>query len=146
MADGLSDVPVPDLEDPLYAPYWAGTRAARLMIQRCGACRTPRWPPRHMCPACGSLAVEWAEHGARGTLFSWTVVGRATARGYAEVPYAVGIVTLDDAPSIRLVGTIVDVDLGMLAVGFPLQARFVPAGPAGEMTLVQWEPAAGRER
>ena len=140
MPENLSDVPVPDLADPLFGPYWEGTRAGRLRIQACAACGTLRWPPRYMCPACGSFETEWVERAPRGKVYSWTVVGFATARGYPDVPYPVVIVALDEAPSVRVVGRMVGADPDELVAGMPVQARFVPAGADDAMTLIQWEP------
>ena len=138
MPSELPNVPVPDLSDPLYAPFWEGTRAHRLRIQCCRACGKKRWPPRYMCPICSSFDIDWVDVEPSGTLFSWTIVGFATAKGYPDVPYAVGIVTLDHAPEVRVVGKITAVDLESLRAGLPLKARFVTAGPEGEMTVLEW--------
>lgn len=135
MAD--HEIPVPDLEDPLFAPFWRGTRERRLMVQACADCGTPRWPPRCLCPACGSFATRWVERSPRGTLFSWTVIGKSSAKGFAETPYTVGLVTLDEAPTIRLVGNVLRVAAADLRVGLPLKGCFADAG---EMTLLRWEP------
>jgi uncharacterized OB-fold protein len=130
------EIIVPDLDDPLFAPFWRGTRDRRLMVQACDDCATPRWPPRCLCPACGSFAVRWVEHAARGSLFSWTVISKSTAAGFTDAPYTVGIVALDDAPSIRVVGNVLGVAAADLGVGLRLQGRFVDAGA---MTLLRWE-------
>ncbi|WP_298325476.1 zinc ribbon domain-containing protein [Haloactinopolyspora sp.] len=137
----LRDVPAPDLEDPLFQPYWAGAAEGKLVLPRCSGCERVNWPPRSVCPHCRSTESAWAEHQPHGTLFSWTVVGRATAPGYHEVPYAVGIVALDDAP-VRLMGTIVGAEPSALVMDMPMSARFAPAGSSPEFTLVQWEPTA----
>ena len=138
MSENLDAVPLPDLEDDLFAPYWQGTRDGRLSVQRCMDCGTKRWPPRELCWACGSPEVDWTEVAQTGKLYSWTVVGRATSRAYPDVPYTVGIVEIENSPVIRMIG-VVRVDPPHLEAGLALKARFVPAGPAGEITLVQWE-------
>lgn len=130
-------IPAPDLEDPLFAPFWEGTRQGRLMIQACDDCATPRWPPRRLCPACGSFATRWVAQAPRGTLFSWTVIGKATAKGFAEVPYVVGLVALDERPSIRLAGNVEGIAPAALRAGLALRGRFVAAGA---MTLLRWQP------
>jgi uncharacterized OB-fold protein len=130
------DILPPDIEDPLFAPFWQGTREGRLMVQACDDCATPRWPPRRICPACGSFATRWVECAPRGTLFSWTVIGKATAKGFTEVPYVVGLITLDDTPGVRLVGNVIGLAPEALRVGLPLRGRFVDAGA---MTLLRWE-------
>ncbi|WP_162606382.1 Zn-ribbon domain-containing OB-fold protein [Jiangella asiatica] len=139
----LRDVPAPDLDDPLFQGYWAGTAKGKLILPRCSGCERMNWPPRAMCPHCRSLKFEWEEHRPSGTLFSWTVVGRATAPGYREVPYTVGIIALDDAP-VRLMGTVVGVEPDDIAMDMPLSARFTKAGSSLEFTVVQWGPALSR--
>lgn len=134
-----TDIPVPDLESPLFAPFWKAASEKRLTIQCCGSCDTQRWPPRFRCRECGSFETSWVDRTPRATLFSWTVVGRQTARGYAEVPYAVGIVELEGEPNIRVIGKLEGVPLERLAVGIPLKAKFTPAGSDGQMTLIYWQ-------
>jgi uncharacterized protein len=137
----LDQVPVPDLNDPNFAPFWAGTRENKLKIQQCSDCKTYRWPPRTTCRRCRSMKSEWIDVEPRGTLYTFTVVGRATAKGYSKVPYTVGFVTLDAHPNVRIIGNVVDVEPSAVKIGMALKGRFVLAGPNGEMTLIHWSPA-----
>lgn len=137
----LDRVPVPDLSDPNFAPFWEGTRERKLKIQKCGDCGTYRWPPRITCRTCRSRNVEWEAVEPRGTLYTFTVVGRPTAKGFSDVPYTVGFVALDGAPPVRIIGNVVDVDPSEVRIGMALEGRFVAAGPNGEMTLIHWSPA-----
>lgn len=139
MSDNTKEIPVPDLEAPLFAPFWKAASEHRLEIQCCAACGLQRWPPRFRCPACGSFETSWVERAARGKLFSWTVVGRATAKGHGDTPYAVGVVELEGSPKIRMIGKLSGVPLDHLTVGLPLTAKYVEAGPEGEMTLIYWQ-------
>jgi uncharacterized OB-fold protein len=147
MSETTTEIPVPDLTAPLFAPFWKAASEQRLEIQSCASCGQHRWPPRYRCKECGSFDVQWVEREARGKLYSWTVVGQKTARGHSEVPYAVGVVELEGVPTIRLIGKLDGVRLDRLAVGLPLAARYVPAGDQGQMTLIYWgeaeETAAG---
>lgn len=136
----LPDVPLPGLDDPLFAEFWRGTAGGTLRVQGCGACGAVRWPPRHLCSACGSFETTWQDAAPRGVLFSWVVVGRATAPGYGEVPYGVGLVALDEHPHVRVLGHVVAADLPALRDGLRMRADFVPAGPNGEFHIVRWVP------
>lgn len=136
----LAEVKIPDLEDPLYAPFWEGAARGKIMVQCCADCGTRRWPPRFACWTCRSLETKWVEEMQEGRLYSWTIVGAPTSRAYADVPYIVGIVELEEKPPVRLIGYVADIDTSRLCAGLKLKARFVKAGPAGEMTLVHWEP------
>lgn len=136
----LDQIPVPDLSDPNFAPFWEGTRENKLKVQRCEGCGTHRWPPRLTCRSCRSANVEWVEVARRGTLYTYTTVGRPTAKGFSSVPYMVGFVTLDAPANVRIIGNVVGVEPSQLAIGMALEGRFVPAGPNGEMTLIHWAP------
>jgi len=140
----LDQIPLPDLSDPTFAPFWEGTREHTLKIQKCCACGTHRWPPRITCRSCRSTEVEWVAIPPRGTLYTYTVVGRPTAKGFSEVPYVVGFVTLDDVPGVRIIGNVVDIEPSGVAIGMALEGGFVAAGPGGEMTLIHWSPAKQR--
>ncbi len=136
-----NEIPVPDLADPNFAPFWEGTRAGRLVVQACAECGKRRWPPRVACLKCHSTELAWEAIAPRGTLYSFTIVGRPTAKGFSHVPYTVGIVELADDPGVRIVGTVIDIPPAEVAIGQALEGRFVQAGPAGEMTLIHWAPA-----
>jgi uncharacterized OB-fold protein len=79
------------------------------------------------------------------SLYTYTVVGRATAKGFPNVPYAVGFVALDAIPHVRITGILVDVDPLAVAIGMSLEGRFVAAGPEREMTLIHWAPAHSKK-
>lgn len=99
--------PLPDIDDPDYAPFWEACAQSRLVVQQCTDCRTLRWPPRPTCSICGGVALTWPEVGGTGRLYSWTVVGRAYVDAFAEVvPYAVGVIELDDGSGLRFLGTV----------------------------------------
>ena len=51
--------------DKLDLPYWQGTRAGKLMVQRCGACQTWQWGPEWLCHHCLSWDMKWVR--GRGT-------------------------------------------------------------------------------
>jgi uncharacterized protein len=134
--------PLPDTKDPDIGPFWTGTAAGKLQVKQCGACRRHHWPPRLGCPHCGSDKVAWVAVAPRGQVYSWTVVHRSQTQGFEpEVPYAVVLVALDEAPGVRMVGNLVDMKPDQLAAGSAVEAVFTPAGD-GAVTLVNWRPAS----
>ena len=50
MAIRRDDFPLPDVDDPLTAPYFAGAARGELMITRCDACDEYVWYPQEHCP------------------------------------------------------------------------------------------------
>ncbi|MEU7748399.1 zinc ribbon domain-containing protein [Nonomuraea sp. NPDC049158] len=52
---------------PETQPFWDGTAAGELRIQRCMACARHYFYPRPGCPHCGSADVEWVRVSGRAT-------------------------------------------------------------------------------
>lgn len=90
-----------------------------LAVQRCGECATLQHPPEEICQACGAMEFDTTTLAPRGTVVSYTVVHYAAHRALADaVPYTVVLVSLDDAPQLRVVGNLTgdDVRIGMAVV------------------------------
>jgi uncharacterized OB-fold protein len=135
MPDGR---PIPDTDDPVFAEYWAGMRRGVCQIRRCQDCGTGHWPPRALCPSCQSFGIVWEPVPPAGTLYTWTVVGHQTTPGMIP-PYIIGLVELDEAPGVRLVGNIVNCDPGALTMGHHLVGLFDEIQDG--VTVMNWEPA-----
>lgn len=134
------------------APFWEAAARGELRIQRCAGCGRLRFPPRPMCPRCRSFEHEWARMSGRGRVWSWVKPHPPLLPAYAEVaPYNVIVVELDEDPSIRLVGNLVESDDGTLEalaavdpdsieIGEPVEAVFaeVDAGDGETVTLPRW--------
>lgn len=125
--------PEPDQES---AAYWEALRAHRILLQRCGACGRPRFPPMPTCPWCASRACELVESTGHGVVYSFVTAHVPVSPGYAgPLPYTVATVELAEGP--RLLGRVEPP--APLAVGDPVAPRFVehPSwtelcfGPAG---------------
>ncbi len=90
-------------------PFWDAARERRLSIQRCAACNRYVFYPRPLCPYCGATDLAWTDVSGRGTLYSYTIARRPTARPFEpDVPYVIAIVELEEGP--RMVTNIVDVE------------------------------------
>ena len=128
-------IPLPDTTDRDLAPFWAGTAAGELRVQRSRDTGRLQWPPRGSAVGVADFDLEWVAVPTTGTLFSWTVVRQTGLAGYRDItPYAVGIVQLDEVP-IRMVGYL-DADPDSLVADEPLVARFVPV--SDDITLPIW--------
>jgi uncharacterized OB-fold protein len=139
---------LPDVTHQEAAPFWAGCAAGELRIQACAACGRRRMPPRPMCPWCRSFDDRWDVMRGTGTIWSFVVSHPPLLPAYAEqAPYNVVVFTLDDAPSIRLVGNVVtgagarldSVDPSTLAIGAAVRVVF--SAVADDVWLPQWVPA-----
>ena len=92
--------PVPAI-DAESAPYWAGAREGRLMIQRCRRTGQCFLYSRRLVPGAGDGAVDWIEAGGGGEVYSFTVCHAPAGPAFADdTPYAVVCVELDEGARI----------------------------------------------
>ena len=119
----------------------------RLMGSRCTAGGEIYLPPRAYCPHCRSRAMEWHEFSGNGTLraFSIVYVGTtqmATAGFNRQNPYCVGIVQLEEGPSISAL--ILGVDTARpetIPIGAQVKAEFVEIGSdTSSKTILAFRP------
>jgi uncharacterized OB-fold protein len=131
--------PLPQITDENRA-FWEGTRAGRLLMQRCDACSHLRFPISIVCPECLSPDHSWKPVSGTGEVFSYVVFHQIYDRTFADdVPYNVALVQLDDGP--RMFSNIVGVPNDAVQVGTRVQVvfdavtdeitlpRFTPVGP-----------------
>lgn len=124
---------------PDFAGFYEACARGTLAVQ---VCRREHltWPPRPRCVVCHLPIVGWRDVAGSGRLYSWTVIHRTREAGFAHrVPYIVGIVALDEHPSVRFVGLLAGVPPDALRVGLPLQVGFAAA--AGDRAQPEWRPA-----
>jgi uncharacterized OB-fold protein len=119
------DFPLPDTDWEPAAAFWAAAARHQLAIPRCDTCSAYCWYPRAKCAACNGEAFTWTAVSGRGRLFSWTVVRHAFLPQFAdEVPYATGLVALDEDPAVRLATRLVDCDVERLDFEQPVEVVF----------------------
>ncbi len=131
----ITDAPLPEI-DRTTAPFWEATLRGELVMQRCASCRRWRFPPRPMCPWCQSLDSVWEQVSGRGTIWSYVVAHPPLLPAFmALAPYPVVVVTLDEDPTLRLVGNLLarpggeinEVDPATIRIGEPVTVTFRPA-------------------
>jgi uncharacterized protein len=127
--------PLPDVDLPLTAPFWAALHEHRLAVQRCENCGTQRYPAAPICPACLTPGGTWITVEAVGTLWSHVVYHRPLAAGFADdVPYAVGLVEVGDLQIIARI----DGPLEAIKAGARMRPRFTDL--TDRVTLLSWVP------
>jgi uncharacterized OB-fold protein len=124
--------PTPDTQ-----PFWDGTAAGELRVQRCRACSRHCFYPRPACPSCGSGELEWVVASGRATLYSYVINHRPAPGFEEEGPYAIAVVEL--AEGVRMMTNIVGVEITPenLELDMPLQVVFEKRG---EMHIPLFEP------
>ncbi len=119
--------PLPEIDWEPLRPFWAAAAEQRLEIPRCSTCHRWNWYPSERCRGCDGESLVWTAVSGRATLFSWAVVRRALAPGFADqVPYLTGIVTLAEDPALRLVTRFADCEPEALRIDLPMQVVFRP--------------------
>ena len=127
--------PTPDTQ-----PFWDGTAAGELRIQRCQTCARHYFYPRPSCPHCGGDDVEWVRATGRATLYSYVINHRPAPGFEGEGPYAIAVVELEEG--VRMMTNIVGVDNTPenLPLDMELQVVFEQRG---DVTVPLFEPAGG---
>ncbi len=114
----MAEGPVPFTIESFYNFVSAG----KLMGAKCRRCGRLLVPPKPMCSACFSTDLEWKELPREGTLQTYTVIHVSPKQFQGLVPYAVGIVKLED--DAQLPGMIRGVPPDKLKVGMSLTVDF----------------------
>jgi uncharacterized protein len=122
-----AEFPLPDVDDPLTASFFASAARGELAIPRCEGCGRFVWYPAPQCAACGGSAVSWQPVSGRGTLFSWAVVERAFLPAFAaQVPFVTALIALEEDPGVRIVSYVVDTAPDALRPDMPVVVEFRP--------------------
>jgi uncharacterized protein len=137
---GRTPILLPDTADPVAAPFWAGNRQGRLLMQRCSQCHALRWPPNAACPECLTAGGAWEKLSGRGTVWSYAVYNRGFHPDFADqVPYTVMLVTLDEGP--HMISSLPQgVAASEIAIGCAVTAKFTEI--ASGIAIVQFRPQA----
>ena len=90
---------LPDVHDPVMAPFWEASKRHVLVAQKCNNCGDKRFPPTEICRTCWSADQVWEEIEPTGTLWSYVVYHRALDPSRRDdVPYLIGRVSTDAGP------------------------------------------------
>jgi uncharacterized OB-fold protein len=122
---------------PITQPFWEGTKAHVLRLQRCQSCGKPFYYARNVCPFCLSDRLEWFDASGKGKVYSFTVAYRPTMPAFAgDVPMVIGIVELEEGP--HLTSNVIGIPPEEVRCELPVEAVFEDVTP--EVTLVKFKP------
>jgi uncharacterized OB-fold protein len=123
---------------PETQPFWDGTRAGELRLQRCDACDHAYFPPRPFCPRCASREVRWFKASGRATLHSYVIHHRPVP-GFTP-PYSIAVVELEEGP--RMMTNIVECPQtpDALVLDMPLEVLFTPV--SADISLPLFRPTS----
>ncbi|WP_406861925.1 bifunctional MaoC family dehydratase N-terminal/OB-fold nucleic acid binding domain-containing protein [Streptomyces sp. HUAS MG47] len=103
------------------AGFWEGVAAHRLLIQRCTACATLRFPWLPGCNACGGQEWDTVEASGDGFVHSYVVMHHPPFPAF-DPPYAVGLIEL--AEGVRMISNVVGVPYDKVRIGMPVRLEF----------------------
>lgn len=128
--------------DSWTAPFWNAAREHRLVVARCGACGHLRMPPGPHCPRCRASLLDWAAVSGRGVIYACTIVRHAVIEAVSDqVPYALAVVELRDAPGVRLVASLWDVEESEIVIGREVEVVWDDVSP--QITIPRFRPVRG---
>ena len=100
------DFPLPDVDDPLTAPFFAGAARGELVITRCDDVRRVRVVPAGRVPARRRCAHVDARCRAAARCSRGRSCARAFLPAFADrVPFVTALVALEEDPAVRLART-----------------------------------------
>jgi uncharacterized OB-fold protein len=76
--------------------FWDGCKAGELRLQRCRDGHT-YFPPRPLCPTCGSRDVEVFKASGRAILYSY-VINHRPRPDMGKDPHSIAVVALEEGP------------------------------------------------
>ena len=109
---------------------------------RCNECSTIVFGPAVFCQSCTSTDLEAVDLGAKGTLFSYTIVRIPPAGWPGDVPYVLGQVELPQGP--QVLAEVVDCEHDDLKIGMAVELTLqaVPAeNGEADKAVYKWRPA-----
>lgn len=121
MGKAMENLPRPAVTD-LTRPFWQACRRHELIVPRCAGCTRCFFRPELACPHCGSMTWTWVPSSGLGTLYTYTVVHRASGPG-VTVPYVLG--AIDMREGFTMMSRVVDCPVEQLAFDMPLRLTFV---------------------
>jgi hypothetical protein len=115
--------PLPRFPEPDSQPFWEATKNHELRYQKCNACGSVVFYPKHHCTSCGSADLAWHASKGQGTLYTYSVVRANRSPAFMEyVPYVLAYVDLDEG--FRMMTNIVGVEPEKVRIGMRLRVKW----------------------
>ena len=121
LAPGVMPTPTLPAITALTRPFWDAAAQGRLLLPRCNACGQHFFRPEVACTHCFATDWQWVQASGRGTLYSYSIVGKAPAPGFV-VPFVLAVVELDEGPAVF--SNLVRCPPCDIRIGMPLQVGF----------------------
>ncbi|MCX4828206.1 OB-fold domain-containing protein [Streptomyces sp. NBC_01016] len=113
------------------AGFWEGVADHRLLIQRCRACETLRFPWLPGCNTCGGQEWDTVEASGEGTVYSYVVMHHPPFPAFtvsdhgADAPGPYAVVLIELAEGVRMVSNVVGVSSDKVRIGMPVRLEYL---------------------
>jgi uncharacterized OB-fold protein len=133
-------VPVPDESS---ADYWAACAEHVLKLARCERCGQFSHPPDIICPLCHNPdpAFSFEPVSGRGKVRSWITIHQSFLNGF-DTPFMLVDVQLDDQPTVRMIGRLLDGPDAPVRLGVPVTLGFEDIAPGVSLPAFRLAGAA----
>ncbi len=119
------------------AKYWREIpQRFRYEAKKCSKCGSISFPPRLVCPECGSRSFEDYVLKDTGKILTFTTIEVGPPQFADQVPYTVGIVELDDGA--RITTQITDVDPSKIKIGDRVKLEFRKIQDDGKAGIIMY--------
>ena len=135
MSESVKNRPAP-IPTNMTRPFWQGAADSRLMLQFDPASNRFQFYPRPASLETGKQNLEWRTASGKGVIYSFTITHVPAAGFEDKVPYAIGLVELDEG--VRIVANLVNIDPERIAIG--QRVRLCWEGLPGEGRYFAFEP------
>jgi uncharacterized OB-fold protein len=119
--------------------------SGKLVVQQCKKCAHFQHPPEDICHACQSFDLHDFESAGEGRIESVVVAHHPVHPALKEqVPYAISLVSVHDAPGVLIAGNVFGVAPDEIAIGTEVRVAFeeIDDAKTGQhFTIPQWEIA-----
>jgi uncharacterized OB-fold protein len=122
---------------PTPSRYWREIpQRYRMEAGKCKACSFIAFPPRIVCPECGTRDFVTTKLADGGKILTYTIIRVPPQPFEDQAPYAVGIAELDDG--VKLTAQVVDCDFADLKVGLRVRLEFRKLSEEGEAGIIYY--------
>lgn len=119
------------------AKYWRETpQRYRFEAAKCKKCNSISFPPRLVCPECGSREFVEIILKDTGKILTYTTIEVGPPEFSDQVPYTVGIIELDDGA--RITAQISDCDPAKLEIGKRVKLEFRKVKSDGKAGIIMY--------
>ena len=122
--------PVPNELDK---PFYDACNEDRLVVQHCAACNRFQFPPRAMCPRCGSANLEWRPVSGRGRIQSRVVVyDSPVSTLIPDQPFNVATIALEEEPELTMLSHLPGIPVDQVPIGATVEVIFETTPTTGQ--------------